>query len=96
MASFLKHLRSMARGWESKSVESQIEAAESTREQSRVLSFSREELERDQKRHGLSLSRTRIERELEEATTDVRRQSLQAALDHLNREISSLDPLGSK
>jgi len=78
----------MARGWESKSVESQIEAAELQRDRSDPRSFSREELEQDQKAKSLALSRTRILRELGDTTSEVRRNSLQAALDHLDRELA--------
>src|SRR5260370_21460270 len=54
------HTRSMARGWESKSVESQIDAAEDTRSRSRGKQSSAMEAERNKKPPNLLLSVTRF------------------------------------
>jgi len=78
----------MARGWESKSVEAQIEERSAPKE--RGPERKREDLERDSKRHSIELSRQRIERELESARSDTHRSALQNALKHLDSELKKL------
>jgi hypothetical protein len=78
----------MARGWESKSVESQIEDAESR--SSRGERLAPEERARMQKRQGLELSRRRTLQELEATRSAVRRQALEQALAFLDGEIARL------
>ncbi len=77
----------MARGWESKAVESQQEGPELSGD---GILRTPEEIERLRKREGLELSRTRITRELTETRSDARRISLQHALQHLNEELSKV------
>ena len=77
----------MARGWESKSVESQQSEPEPSQGKRQLTA---EELERARKREGLELSRSRIVRELETATSDVHRTALQNALAFLDTEIAKL------
>lgn len=48
------------------------------------------EIERQQKREGLELSRRRIVNEIESATNERRRESLRAALAHLDGELAKL------
>ncbi|HEY2737355.1 MAG TPA: hypothetical protein VGK45_03060 [Thermoanaerobaculia bacterium] len=79
----------MARGWESKSVESQIEDAD--RRAQRGDSLTPEERERQQKRAGLELSRRRVLTDIAAARSDVRRASLEQALAFLDGEIKKLD-----
>ena len=74
----------MARGWESKSVESQ--QTETLRRDPRRKE-SHEEIERRQKRESLQLSRARISRELSEARTPVHRAALENALRFLDEEL---------
>ena len=80
----------MARGWESKSVESQIETAESLRS-ARGTALSASETERLKKRDSLLLSRTRVLHDLEHAQNPRYRQVLQAALKHLDSKLSELE-----
>jgi hypothetical protein len=81
----------MARGFESKSVESNRQDAEDEREaRGRGKRLDIHEIERQQKREGLELSRRRIVNELESATNERRRESLRAALAHLDRELAKL------
>jgi hypothetical protein len=77
----------MARGWESKSVESQ--QAEPELVQSRKQ-LSAEDQERARKREGLELSRGRVVRELETARSDVHRTALQNALKFLDEELAKV------
>ena len=81
----------MARGWESKSVESQIELAESRRPATRGAPLSALEVERTKKRDSLLLSRTRVVHDLENAHNPRYREILLAALKHLDGKLSELD-----
>ncbi len=76
----------MARGWESKSVESQQDETPSEQR----ARASAEELERRGKRDGLELSRKRVSRELESATSAVHRTALEHALKFLDDELQKL------
>jgi hypothetical protein len=76
----------MARGWESKSVESQME--DRREPVTRREAFTPEERERRTKRESLEMSRRRIERELESARSETHRTALQHALHHLDDELS--------
>lgn len=78
----------MARGWESKSVESQREDAGKGAD--RGVPGSPEERERQRKRESLELSRRRVRQEIEEARSPVRRASLEQALAFLDAEIEKL------
>jgi len=76
----------MARGWESKSVESQ--QSDAAKETKRALTD--EEIERARKRESLALSRVRITRELETARSEVHRTALENALKFLDEELAKL------
>jgi hypothetical protein len=81
----------MARGFESKAVESNRQDAEDDREaRRRGERIDIHEIERRQKREGLELSRRRIVHELESTTNERRRESLQAALAHLDGELAKV------
>lgn len=80
----------MARGWESKSVESQIESAESRRAASQGAKLNAAEAARNQQRESLLLSRTRVLHDLEHAANPRYRQVLEAALKHLDQKLSEL------
>jgi DNA-directed RNA polymerase specialized sigma subunit len=77
----------MARGWESKSVESQ-QTAEDLGGAKRKLTA--EERELVSKRATLELSRDRIVRELATARSGVHRTALENALAHLDGELAKL------
>ena len=81
----------MARGWESKSVESQIESAESRHSTSSGAAVSAVDVERTKKRDSLLLSRTRVLHDLENAHNPRYREILQAALKHLDGKLSELE-----
>ena len=78
----------MARGWESKSVESQIELAESSRGR-RGVQLTREQIETERERESLQLSRIRVLHDLESATNPRYRETLLAALKHLDEKLAS-------
>jgi ribosomal protein S25 len=69
----------MARGWESKSVESQQNDVPLVKEK-----------QVDRQRHSLEMSRRRIVAELAATQSNVRRSSLEAALRHLDEELAKL------
>jgi len=81
-------MRAMARGWESKSVESQREDADKSGDRGRVA--SPEERERQRQRESLELSRRRVQQEIETTRSPVRRASLEQALAFLDEEIEKL------
>lgn len=78
----------MARGWESKSVESQIESADRRSDQGEFLTAEQRELRR--KRDSLELSRRRVLQEIETTRSPARRTSLEQALAFLDQEIEKL------
>jgi hypothetical protein len=81
----------MARGWESKSVESQIESAETQVRTPFDEQIPAEELELLRKRESLNLSRTRVLRELETSQNPRYRNLMEKALADLNSELRRLE-----
>jgi hypothetical protein len=79
----------MARGWESKDVENQVESRESKFTQGREPKTPEQELREHDIQH-LQLSRIRIVNDLAAATHPNHRKSLEAALAHLDKKISDL------
>jgi hypothetical protein len=80
----------MARGWESKSVESQIESAAASPANFNGNHKTPEQLERERQREGLELSRTRVLHDLSTATHQRYRDSLELALKFLDDKIAAL------
>ena len=80
----------MARGWESKDVEAQVELKKTIMEAQSKAQKSAEQARRDSERRDLQLSRTRIQNELQVATNPNHRKSLEAALAHLDKKIQEL------
>ena len=81
----------MARGWESKAVESQIESAETQVRPLRDEQMPAEDLELLRKKESLKLSRTRVLRELETSQNPRYRNLMKKALADLNSELSRLE-----
>ena len=80
----------MARGWESKGVEAQIETSEIGKGESAPASLSAQETELLRKRDGLLLSRTRVLHDLESARNPRYQKILQEALEFLDRQIEQI------
>ncbi len=80
----------MARGWESKDVEAQVETAGAKQPRGNPASRSPEELQRNKEREGLELTRKRILNDLEAAVNPRHRAMLEAALKHLDGKIAAL------
>ena len=81
----------MARGWESKDVESQLEDRKTVADNSGRGQKTEEDLRKQQEKRGLHLSRTRVLNDLEHATHPNHRKSLEAALAHLDKKIAELN-----
>ena len=81
----------MARGWESKDVESQLADRKIVAENSGKGPKSLEDIRKEQERRGLVLSRTRVLNELENAKHPNHRKALEAALAHLDKKIAELN-----
>ena len=79
----------MARGWESKSVESQIEDAEA-RKKPAAPALTPDEQRRRSELASLELNRVRVMNELSKASHPRYRETLLAALKHLDDKIASL------
>jgi hypothetical protein len=85
----------MARGWESKDVESQVEETRADKTAAEKPAAEKspktpEQMEKDRERQGLELSKKRVLADLETATHPNHRKSLEAALAHLEGKIESL------
>jgi len=81
----------MARGWESKDVESQVADKKTVADSQGKGPKSAEEVRREQERRGLNLSRTRVLNDLEVAKNPNHRKTLEAALAHLDKKIAELN-----
>ena len=79
----------MARGWESKNVEDQVESKEVSKPADSGPKDAQKAL-REQELRGLQLSRTRIVNDLTTATHPNHRKTLEAALAHLDKKIADL------
>ena len=77
----------MARGWESKSVEDQIGAAEAERELRDRHHLSNEEREENERRQSLLLSRSLILARMKAARDPRYRAQLKVALDQLDEQL---------
>jgi hypothetical protein len=78
----------MARGWESKSIESQQADASADRTAKKAL--SPEALAIEAQRRELTLARARVAAELERATAPAHRQMLERALADLDQRLCGL------
>jgi hypothetical protein len=81
----------MARGWESKNVESQVESADAERAAQRRNALRPADLELRHKREHLELSRRRVLLDIEAAKHPRHRAQLERALAFLEAELSKLD-----
>ena len=81
----------MARGWESKAVEAQQEAAEETRQKLPALSAG--EIARRTARDTLMLARTRAIADLQRACVPAHRAMLEQAIADLDRQLAELSQL---
>jgi len=81
----------MARGGESKDVESQVQDRKAVADNPGKGPKGAEAIKKEQERRGLMLSRTRVLNELENAKNPNHRKSLEAALAHLDQKLAELN-----
>jgi hypothetical protein len=79
----------VARGWESKSIEAQIEAAENHR-LPRLKPLSPEQLDSERKRDSLLLHRTRVLNDIEACQNPRYRKTLEDGLAYLEGQLAEL------
>jgi len=84
--------RGMARGWESKSVEAQIESAASKETKTREPELTPEQMQTLRDIENLELSRTRVKRELANSTSLRYQEILRKALADLETKLAQLEP----
>lgn len=80
----------MARGWESKSVEGQIESFASDRGSSSKEQLTAEQMERRLRKESLLLSRTRVQHDIERSQNPRHLKILKESLAYLDAKISEL------
>ncbi|HXN18085.1 MAG TPA: hypothetical protein VN875_07135 [Candidatus Binatus sp.] len=81
----------MARGWESKAVEGQVQEFESKESRTQKLQLSREQLEIRRQIEILLLSRARVEKELQSSENPRYREQLNSALKDLDARLAKLE-----
>jgi hypothetical protein len=81
----------MARGWESKSVEGQIESFENEQSAEAKRRLTPDQAEKLRMKGGLKLARAKVLRDLESAENPRYRDMLNAALADLDAKLSKLD-----
>ncbi len=88
----LAYNESMARGWESKSVEAQIESAASKPKAIPRPHLSQEQIQEMREKENLELSRTRVQRELSSSENPRYQEILRKALADLDGKLALLEP----
>jgi hypothetical protein len=81
----------MARGWESKSVEDQINERSAAAQATEKQKLTRAEAEHRKKREGILLDRSRITTALESTRDERYRALLARTLAHLDSQLADLD-----
>jgi hypothetical protein len=82
----------MARGWESKSVEAQIESAAGKAKAPPKPYLSPEQIQKLRDKENLELSRTRVQRELASSENPRYQEILRKALADLDGKLARLEP----
>jgi hypothetical protein len=80
----------MARGWESKSVEEQVQEHQARGEENKKSQLTPEQLESRRKREILLLSRSRVQKDLQASQNPRHRDQLNSALADLDSQIAAL------
>jgi hypothetical protein len=81
--------QNVARGWESKAVEAQVEAASEEAAEAKPR-LSAEQLENQRRKATLSLARAQVLQQLEASSNPRHRQMLESALTDLDDRLSQL------
>jgi hypothetical protein len=83
----------MARGWESKDVEMQLEEAEQARQQRNAPKLTPEQMAAMHERESLELSRSRVLADLNAASNPRYREMLQRSLKFLEEKLAKVPEL---
>ena len=86
----------MARGWESKSVEAQIESAAGKQQGNLSPELTPDQIQNLREKESLELSRTRVQRELAASTNPRYQVILRKALADLEAKLGHLEPAQKK
>ena len=81
----------MARGWESKSVEDQMDAAKADRDAQIKPRLTPQQREQSELKQSLRLSRAQILSRLEASTNERYRAQLKSTLDHLDAQLAQFE-----
>ena|SRR2546421_9339878 len=84
-------LTAMARGWESKSVEDQIDAAKADRDAQIKPRLTPQQREQKELKQSLRLSRAQTLSRLNAATNERYRAQLKSTLDHLDAQLAQFE-----
>ena len=90
-SSLRRYNRNMARGWESKSVEAQIEESDSEPSHNEARSQSPEELQLQRKKADLVLSRKLVLQQMQRSESERYSELLRRTLADLDAQIAALD-----
>ena len=80
----------MARGWESKSVEDQLEENLRARQEAVTVSHSPGAIELKQKRETMLLQRSRLLEQMQNARSEAHRQMIERSLQAIDAELAAL------
>jgi hypothetical protein len=83
----------MAKGWESKSVESQVQDSQEKMRDKRGVQLTPAQVDNRRRREVLVLSRTRVEKDLQTSENERYRDHLTRALADIEAQISALDKM---
>ena len=83
-------MKDMARGWESKSVEAQIEESRSARPTAAKRALKAEQAQSQMKKSDLLLSRSRVLQQLENSSNERFNELMQRTLSDLDKQIAAL------
>ena len=81
----------MAKGWESKSVESQVQDSQAQDSGKRGVQLTPAQIDTRRRREVLFLSRTRVQRDLQSSQDQRYRDLLTRALSDIEAQLSALD-----
>ena len=80
----------MAKGWESKAVEDQVQAYEEATEENPRKQFSPEQMEAHRRKEVLLLSRAHVEKDLNASQNPRYRDQLTQALSHIDAQLNKM------
>ena len=81
----------MAKGWETKAVEEQIQESQSAEQDNPRKQFTPEQMEAHRRKEVLLLSRAHVEKDLNASQNPRYREQLSKALSHIDAELSKLN-----